>query len=210
MQNGSILDLAKRIRTISEIGLLYSATGYDEERYAELKYLSEQLMDATHHFAPHAASDLFDPTVDYPTPKVDIRALVLNSEQEILMVQEKSDSCWSLPGGWAEIGHTPSEVAVKEVLEETGLHVECYSLAAVFDKRMHQHPPEPYYVYKMVFYCRIKDSSPVTLKPAFDVLDAGWFKIDALPPLSENRILPSQVTTVYNNIIQNNFLTIFD
>jgi ADP-ribose pyrophosphatase YjhB (NUDIX family) len=210
MQDGSMLDLAKRLRTISEIGLLYSATGYDKERYEELKNLSEQMMDLTHHFAPHAASGLFQPTVDYPTPKVDIRALVLNRQKEILLVQEKSDNCWSLPGGWAEIGQTPSEVAVKEVLEETGLEVECFSLAAVFDKRVHPHPPEPYYVYKMVFYCTIKDNSPVILKPAFDVLDAAWFKIDALPPLSENRILQSQVTTVYDNILQNNFLTIFD
>jgi hypothetical protein len=62
----------------------------------------------------------------------------------------------------------------------------------------------------MVFYCKIKYPSSIALKPAFDVLDAAWFSIDALPPLSENRILPSQVATVYNNIIQNNFLTIFD
>jgi ADP-ribose pyrophosphatase YjhB (NUDIX family) len=205
-----MLDLAKRIRTISEIGLLYSATGYDKERYSELKYLSEQMMDASNHFAPHPSGGLFNPTVDYPTPKVDIRALVLNSEKEILMVQEKADSCWSLPGGWADIGQTPSEVAVKEVMEETGLEVECYSLAAVFDKRVHPHPPEPYYVYKMVFYCKIKYPSSIALKPAFDVLDAAWFSIDALPPLSENRILSSQVITVYNNIIQNNFLTTFD
>lgn len=210
MQNNSIIDIAKKVRTISEIGLLYSTNDFDKERYSELKILSEQMMDATHHFSPYSASSLYNPTIDYPTPKVDIRALVLNKQNEILMVQERADSCWSLPGGWADIGATPSEVAIKEVLEETGLEVECFSLAAVFDKRVHPHPPEPYYVYKLVFYCRIKDSSPLTVKPAFDVLDAGWFNINALPALSENRILPSQVATVYNNIIQNNFLTTFD
>lgn len=210
MQSKSILDIAKQVRSISEIGLLYSTNDYDKERYAELKTAGEQLMDMSGHFAPQPAVSLFNPTVDYPTPKVDIRALVLNSNNEILMVQEKADSCWSLPGGWADIGQTPSEVAVREVLEETGLQVTCHSLAAVFDKRNHPHPPEPYYVYKMVFYCLVKEDAPRVLKPAFDVLDAGWFTLDAMPPLSENRILKSQIITVYNNILQHHFLTIFD
>lgn len=60
----------------------------------------------------------------YQTPKVDIRAVIFNESGEILMVKEKVDGCWSLPGGWADVGYTPSEVAVKEVREETGLEVK--------------------------------------------------------------------------------------
>ena len=51
-----------------------------------------------------------------------------------------------MPGGWADVGYTPFEVAVKEVFEETGLHVDAVRLLAVFDKSKHDHPEEPWYV----------------------------------------------------------------
>lgn len=206
----TLLDIAKRIRAISDKGLLYSTGGYEKERYTELLAISEKLMSDALQAPVEMVQRSFEPCVDYPTPKVDVRAMVLNSRGQILMVQEKADNCWSLPGGWADIGQTPSEVAVNEVQEETGLDVRCTFLAAVFDKRMHPHPPEPYYVYKMIFCCELTGDENTALTPAFDVLDAGWFSVDELPPLSKNRILESQVKTVFQNIRQQHFITIFD
>src|SRR6478609_9737817 len=180
MNEETILDVAKRIKALADIGLLYTKENFDKERYHELKRISEKLLIDKLKISPEVSANIFSECIDYPTPKVDIRALVLNDKKEILMVQEKADNCWSLPGGWADIGKTPSEIAMQEVFEETGIKVSCKHLAAVFDKRMHAHPPQPWYVYKLFFYCEPDTTSPSILKPAFDVVDAAWFSIDAL------------------------------
>jgi ADP-ribose pyrophosphatase YjhB (NUDIX family) len=210
MSGKTILDIAKRIKAIADTGLLYTSNNFDKERYRELKLISEKLITGELKIPPEISANIFNECIDYPTPKVDIRALVLNNKKEILMVQEKADGRWALPGGWADIGKTPSEIAVQEVFEETGLQVSCKQLAAVFDKRMHAHPPQPWYVYKMVFYCEVNPASKTVLQPAFDVLDVGWFAIDALPPLSTDRILDTQIHKIYQNIHKENFITVFD
>lgn len=210
MAEETILDIAKRIKSIADIGLLYAKDGFDRERYHELKAIGEKLITGELNLTPEVAASVFADTTDYPTPKVDIRAMVLNDKQEILMVQEKADHCWSLPGGWADIGKTASEIAVQEVFEETGISVSCKHLVAAFDKRMHPHPPQPWYVYKLFFYCEPEADSSLIIKPAFDVLDAAWFSIDALPPLSKDRVLKEQVELIFKNIASKNFITLFD
>ena len=210
MREETLLDLAKRIKALADIGLLYTKDNFDKERYHELKSIGETIIRDELKVSPEVMNSLYEKCVDYPTPKVDIRALVLNEKKEILMVQEKADSRWSLPGGWADVGKTPSEVAIQEVWEETGLPVFCKCLSAVFDKRNHPHPPQPWYVYKIVFYCEPDSASDMILKPAFDVLDVLWFPVDKLPPLSTDRILASQIQIIYNNISKQNFITIFD
>src|SRR5436190_19178730 len=102
MNENTILDLAKKIKAIAAIGLLYSKDDYDKERYHELEKISSQLMSNELKVSPEAIENMFNNSVDYPTPKVDVRALVLNSDDQILMVQEKTDQQWALPGGWAD------------------------------------------------------------------------------------------------------------
>ena len=81
------------------------------------------------------------------------------------------------------------------------------ALLAVFDKRLHAHPPQPFYVYKMVFYCE-----PVTVEinKGFDVLDVQYFAIDDLPELSKDRILKSQIELVYQKVLASDFQAYFD
>jgi ADP-ribose pyrophosphatase YjhB (NUDIX family) len=124
------------------------------------------------------------------------------------LVRESADGCWTLPGGWADIGLTPSEVIVKEFKEEAGLDVTTTQLLAVFDKKCHLHPPQPFYVYKMVFLCEPKNG--IKIEKGFDILDAAFFSINNLPVLSENRILKSQIELVYKNALSNMPLTHYD
>ena len=79
----------------------------------------------------------------YQTPKVDVRGVVFRGDK-ILMVRETIDGRWSVPGGWADVGLTPFEVAVKGSLEESGLEVVPVRLLAVLDKKCHNHPPDLY------------------------------------------------------------------
>ncbi len=201
------LNNIKRLKNLADIGLLYAKDAYDRERYTELNDISEAMMAQLTDSPISTIKDFYAPRVDYQTPKVDIRALVLNEKNQILMARERSDGRWSLPGGWADVGLSAREVVVKEVFEETGLTVSPTRLLAVFDKKCHPHPPEPYYVYKFVVLCHTISG---TLTVAHDILDVRYFDITDLPPLSENRILASQIALVFQKAVDKDFTTYFD
>ncbi len=195
MDSREQLNLIKRIKAISETGLIYAEGAYDLERYEELKQISLKLMAHLANEPITVMQDFFIPERDYPTPKVDVRGLVINEKDEILMARESVDGKWTIPGGWADIGSTPSEIAVKEIEEETGFKAEVIRFLGVYDKQVHPHPPEPYYIYKLFFLCRIVGGE---LKPGFDMLGADFFSLDKLPELSEERILESQLKQLFH------------
>ena len=207
MMEEKVLNLAKRIKSISEVGLLYCKNEYDIERYEELQTISLELMHLLTGKPVNVIENFYDTYDDYPTPKVDVRALILNEAQQILLVKESMDGRWSLPGGWADIGLSPTEVVLKECKEETGLTVACKHLLAVFDKKCHNHPPQPHYVYKLIFYCEALTSE---INKGFDVLEVAFFDIDKLPELSEDRILKSQIALVYQKLMTNSFEAMVD
>ncbi len=194
MQYFSQLELIKRIKALSETGLIYADSAYDLDRYTELKEISLMLMASVVDSPLKAVKDLFRPVIDYPTPKVDVRGFVLNKNDEVLMARESIDGKWTIPGGWADIGYSPSEVVVKEIQEETGLKSEPVRLLAIYDKRCHNHPPQPYYIYKLIFLCKILGGD---LRAGFDMMETVYFSMEDLPELSENRILKSQLLHLY-------------
>lgn len=189
------LEQLKRLNALADTGLIYTDSDYDRERYVEIKQIVMQLMNGMAIADWPVVEKLFATPIDYPTAKVDVRAFVLSADkQQVLMVKEKADRRWSLPGGWADVGYSPAENVVKECREETGIEVTPLRLLAVFDKRKHPHPPEAYYVYKIVVLC---EALTTEVNKGFDVLDAGYFSLMDLPPLSEDRILKSQIDTLY-------------
>ena len=194
MKEDQPLELVKRIKALADTGLVFSRDGFDRERYAEILEKSLKLLGHIGNQPLTVLNDFFMPEKDYPTAKVDIRGLVLNDKSEILMVKEQVDSKWTIPGGWADIGYTPSEIVVKEIKEDTGLDCTVDRLLAVFDKRMHAHPPQPFYVYKLVFLCEVISGK---LEHGFDLVDEAFFNINNLPPLSEDRIVWSQLELLY-------------
>jgi ADP-ribose pyrophosphatase YjhB (NUDIX family) len=207
MIHHELLEEIKRLKAIADIGLLYCNNEFDKERYLELSALSINMLHHTSEQSIETLKAAFVPAADYPTAKVDVRGMVLSADKKILLVQESADGKWSLPGGWADIGQTPTEVIIKEMKEETGLDVAPKALLAVFDKRAHPHPPQPFYVYKMVFYCT---ATSAELDRGFDLLDVQYFDVNNLPPLSEDRILQSQIELVYNKIIASDFTAYVD
>lgn len=207
MKATAVLEDAKRLKTLADTGLLYATNEYDRERYLELQQISLRLMSGLSGQEGQSFEALFLPVTDYPTAKVDVRVLVISPEKKILMVREASDGGWSLPGGWAEVGYSPAETAVKECKEETGLDVVPKKLVALFDKRKHPHPPQVLYIFKLVIYC---EATGAEISKGHDVLDVGYFSVDNLPPLSEDRIVRSQIETVYNKILQGDEAAYFD
>jgi ADP-ribose pyrophosphatase YjhB (NUDIX family) len=197
-----LLEEIKRLKAIADTGLLYSANDYDRERYSELQEMSFRLLQTISGHSADALKESFPMAKDYPTAKVDIRGILLSPDKKVLLVKESIDGKWALPGGWADVGYSPKEVITKEFKEETGLDIRPKSLLAVFDKKKHPHPPQPFYVYKMVFYC---EAASTEIEKGFDVLDVQYFDIDHLPELSEDRILRSQIELLYNKVLSSDF-----
>lgn len=202
-----MMEEIKRLKAIADIGLLYSNTAYDQERYLELRELSFSLLSKMSGYSTEILKEIFPLVKEYPTAKVDIRGIIISPDKKVLLAKESADGKWSLPGGWADVGYSPKETIIKEFKEETGIDVIPKTLLAVFDKRLHPHPPQASYVYKMVFYCEAISSQ---IEKGFDILEVDYFSIEHLPELSEGRILRSQIELLYRKIKAGDFITYFD
>ncbi|MDR2148086.1 MAG: NUDIX hydrolase [Tannerella sp.] len=183
--------IAQRIRALSQTALTYSRNDYEIERSKEMIAMSDRIVSLVSGMDEKEIHTLYTPVKEYVTPKVDIRAVIFNEKDEILLVKELADGRWALPGGWSDVGFSPTEVVVKETKEETGFDVEVVRLLAVFDKKCWNHPSSTFYIYKMCFLCKLTGEGSEDL--TFDILDKGFFALDNLPPLSLDRILPEQI-----------------
>lgn len=187
------LEIAQSLQSIAQAGLTYSDNKYDLERFEQILQISKDIITDFSEIKMEKLHEIFSLETGYLTPKVDVRAVIFR-EDKILLVKEILDGRWALPGGWADVGLTASEVVVKEVKEESGLQVEAKKLLAVFDKKCHPHPPEIYYVYKMFFLCREVGGS---LQTGIETSEVCFFGMDELPELSENRNTRSQVEQMF-------------
>jgi len=177
------LQWAQEIQALSQTGLTYSDSPYDVQRYTRFMEIAAEIV------ADHTSLDREEMLADfhaqpgYATPKVDVRGAVVRDGQ-ILLVQERIDGLWCMPGGWADVGDMPSEMVVREVLEESGFHVVARKLAGVFDANRSGRPLSLYHAYKLVFLCDLVGGEA---RGSDETLDAGFFSFDELPPLSSNR-----------------------
>lgn len=187
------LSWAKEIQAIAQTGLAYAKDVYDVERYQALRELSVDILANYTLESKESIRLSFANDEGYCTPKTDIRGVVFR-DQCILMVREKSDGKWALPGGWADIGLSPSEVVVKEIREESGFETEAVRLLAVMDKKFHNHPPEAYHIYKLFILCQIVGGEAVE---GLETSDVSFFAEDELPELSLERNTVEQIHTMF-------------
>ncbi len=184
-----LLQITQRIQALAHTGLHFGTGIFDLERYEELNTLSLELYSMISGEPVEKISGLFSIEPAYATPKVDVRAVVLQ-EDKLLLVKEKADGKWSLPGGWADVGYSPKEIARKEVKEETGFEVSPKRLLALFDKKCHPHPPHAEYTYKVCMLCDLVGGEA---RESIETSDVAFFNPSDLPELSEERITPSQI-----------------
>ena len=200
------LEWVQRLQTITQAGLTYSRDPYDRERFEQLQELTAEIAAGEDEEAAPSLLAVLHAEAGYATPKVDVRAVVERAGQ-LLFVREAHDGAWSLPGGWADIGQSPSEVAEREVLEETGYVVRATKLLAVYDKAKHEHPKAFWYVYKLFILCRLESGEP---KTSHETLEVAFFGPDALPPLSRERVTEAQVQRMFSHLEQPELPTDFD
>jgi ADP-ribose pyrophosphatase YjhB (NUDIX family) len=193
------LERAKRLQTMAQTGLTYARDSYDIARYREILEIAAAMLAEGGGCAPQRVLDLFSHETGHATPKVDVRVAVFREvaqKHEVLLVRERRDGLWTLPGGWADVGETPSAAAEREVLEESGFTVRVTRLLAVWDKSKHPHPPQPFYVYKLFFAAQIVAAG----QDGGDGIETdavGFFGRHSLPPLSLERVLPSQLERLF-------------
>lgn len=152
MQSNLAKDIQGYIESVLgvvQIGLTFSKNEFDIARFIQLRELSAKLLAKLENAEVDKVEKWIRLDENYATPKVDVRAMVYNEQGHILLVQEKSDGCWTLPGSWCDMGESPSISAAREVEEETGLQVEVIRLVALFDKLKHDHPPQLPHAYKL-------------------------------------------------------------
>ncbi|AIR63237.1 ADP-ribose pyrophosphatase [Cedecea neteri] len=179
--------VAQKLNAIAQNGLTYAKDVFDKERYETLRDIAEDLL----HSRFNIDSETLNPASEsgYATPKTDVRAFVIR-DGKVLMVKEAEDGKWSLPGGWADVGDTPSAAVCREVREETGLEVKVTKLLGVWDRNLHGHPPLPWHVYKLIFLC---EETGGNLALSHESTDIGFFAINDLPELSLTRIVPEEL-----------------
>jgi ADP-ribose pyrophosphatase YjhB (NUDIX family) len=177
------LEWAREIQALSQTGLTYASSEYETQRYTRLAEIAAEIVqDHTGLSKEHLLQD-FSTQAGYATPKVDVRGAVVR-DGKILLVQERVDECWCMPGGWADVGDLPSEMVVREVWEESGFQVVPRKVIGVYDANRSGRPLELYHAYKIVFLCEITGGEA---RPSDETLDARFFSFDDIPPLSANR-----------------------
>jgi ADP-ribose pyrophosphatase YjhB (NUDIX family) len=181
-----------KLAALAQDGLAYATDGYNQDRYRQVARLAAELL-ATVSGAPAGELALeLGRDSGYATPKIDVRGVIFDDRERVLLMQEKTDGRWSLPGGWADPGDSPSAAVTREVLEETGYHSSAVKLIACWDRELQDNPPPmPVHVYKLFFLCR-RDGRTQP-HAALETLDVGWFGVDTLPPLSLGRVNHRQV-----------------
>lgn len=112
-------------------------------------------------------------------------AVIRNDVGRVLLGKLPGLDMWNLPSGHADPGESPAQTAVRETLEETGLHVTPTALLGVVGGLPFRHVyPNGDTVEStiLVFECRVDRG---ILHPADGELEAlRYFAPDAFPPLA--------------------------
>jgi ADP-ribose pyrophosphatase YjhB (NUDIX family) len=202
------LEWVRRLQAMAQSGLTYAKDPYDVERYQQIRRIAAEIAALRSGTSTDSIEALFSEGSGYATPKLDIRAVVLNEEEKVLLVREREDGLWTLPGGWVDVGESPSESVEREVKEESGYAVRAVRLLALWDRDKHPHPPMPFHIYKLYFRCELSGGSPLAASTETD--GVGFFSKDALPELSLGRVIPQQIERLIDLAIDREGPAAFD
>jgi ADP-ribose pyrophosphatase YjhB (NUDIX family) len=199
------MDWAREIFSLSQSGITYSGNPYDIERYKRLQEITAEIIASQSPITKESVLDGFSMQAGYITPKVDVRGAVIR-DGKILLIQERADGNWAMPGGWADLGNSPASVAQREVWEESGFRVKAEKVVAVIDANRIE-PMEFYHAYKIIFLCRLLDGEPRT---SYETLAVDFFDPDDLPPLSSYRTNEAMLQEVFAHVADPSRPTAFD
>jgi len=168
---------------IARTGLGFTQSLYEQERFEEVLHIAADIAAASGRDLDHdhAVAEWMkmvgEGVAGYVTPKIAVGAVVGNDRGEILLIQRSDSGVWLYPTGWADIGYSPAEVAVKEVLEETGISCEVVGVLGVLDGMRRGFTRVP--LYSVVSHC-VATGGELNAHP-LECRDVGFFARGALP-----------------------------
>jgi ADP-ribose pyrophosphatase YjhB (NUDIX family) len=188
-------DWASRLNAIAQNGLTFSHDPFDTERYTAVRNVAAEIVAAHTGVETTLVRDFFAREEGYATPKLDVRGVVFR-DGTLLFVKEPADGLWSLPGGWADVGESPSEAVVREVFEESGYTTHAVKLLALYDRNKHAHPPFPHHAYKLFIRCELLSQVPAGSAET----EARFFAEGAIPELSVARVTVAQIARLFEHL----------
>jgi ADP-ribose pyrophosphatase YjhB (NUDIX family) len=197
---------ARRLSALAQTGLTFAENPYDIERYTAVRTIAAEMIAQGAGVDAGQVLDLLATDAGYATPKVDVRGVVFR-DKKILLVQERSDGMWTLPGGWADVGDSSADAVVREIREESGFETRATKLLALLDRNRHGHPEHVNHIYKVFIRCEIVGGSPTT---SHEIQGVGFFAEDKIPDLSLTRIVPAQITRMFEHLRQPDLPADFD
>lgn len=203
------LDWAMRLQALSQNGLAFAANPFDIERYQAVRRIAGEMAAVGSGSTPDEVLQLLSAEAGYATPKIDVRGAVFQDDA-LLFVRERADgNRWTLPGGWADVGDTPSRNVEREVFEESGYQTRAVKVLAILDRRHHGHvPANLFHIYKVFFLCQLVGGAATT---SVETEGAAFFAQDEIPPnLSLGRVTPVQVARIFEHHCHPELPTDFD
>jgi ADP-ribose pyrophosphatase YjhB (NUDIX family) len=190
------LNWSKRLQAIAQNGLTFATSPYDIERFTAVREIAAEMLAQGSGLDLAVVQGILEQNTGYATPKVDVRGVVFRDDR-LLLVRERSDGKWTLPGGWADPCESPAESVVREIREESGFDTQATKILAVFDREKHPHtPPFAFHVYKLFILCALQGGSERTSTETDAV---GFFGENEIPELSISRVTPGQIRRMFEH-----------
>lgn len=206
MRDTQFFSWASKLQAVAQNGLAFSKNEYDRLRFEEVRTVAHEMMAAATGVTPETVAEWFAPDQGYATPKVDVRGVVFR-DGRLLLVKERQDGLWTVPGGWADVGDSPGKTAEKEVFEESGFRVRATKILGCLDRLCHGHPPFAYHTYKIFIRCDLEGGEAT---PSIETEEVGFFPEDAIPSLSLPRVTPRQIMRLFEHFRDPSLPTDFD
>ena len=191
MKLSDFVKYLQRMIALTDTGLTFTKDPFDRERYEDLRGLLSEMLNQGSDLDAEEVAEVLKPTSAYATPLMDVRARIVEDEK-ICLVRGQGENDWALPGGFGEVGYSPTENILKETEEETGFEAKVERLLAVFDTNRFQLQSKQYA--KFVFECKLLDGQ---FQKNQEIADLQFFAIDQLPALSEKRITKEQIEILW-------------
>ena len=201
-----MLEWAREIQALAQTGLHYAQDDYQRERCRRLMEISAAMISANANVEFLPLMQSFQSQLGYATPKIDVRAAAFR-DGKLLLVRERIDGGWTLPGGWADVGDVPSLAAEREAWEEAGFRVKARKVIGLYDANR-TGPLEIFHAFKIVFLCELISGEA---RPSMETSEVGFFGREELPSvLSGERTRPRHIEDAFKTLANPDCLTVFD
>jgi ADP-ribose pyrophosphatase YjhB (NUDIX family) len=205
LQSSKWIEWTREMFSLSQAGLIYRKNEFGIERYRRLQEIAAEMIESRSELSKESVPESFSMQAGYTTPKIDVRGAVVR-DNKILLIRERMDGRWAMPGGWADLGDAPASVAERKVWEESGDRVKAEKAIAGIDSNRIE-PMEFYHAFKIIFPYRLLDGEP---RLRHETMAVDFFDLNNLPPLPTHRTNEFMLREVFAHVKDPNRQTVFD